>query len=100
MKIRLTENQELKKEWIIEELGDTYSKLDEPIIDMLAFALDMVEYMDSRMNDIPALLSDKVFMSSRQKMTTQVNDCYKMLGINKNQRKKVTEEIDELDGIL
>lgn len=100
MKIRLTENQELKKAWIIEELGDSYSKIDEPIVDMLAFAIDMVESADARMNDMPALLSDKVYMASREKLVKQVNDCYKTLGLTKNQRKKVTEDVDELDGIL
>lgn len=100
MKVRLTEQQQAKKKWIIEELGDTYSKLDEPIVDMLAFALDMVEMADARMNDVPALMSDKVYMASRQKLVGQVNDCYKMLGLAQNQRKKTTEEVDELDGIL
>lgn len=100
MKVRLTEQQQAKKKWIIEELSDTYSKLDEPIVDMLAFALDMVEMADARMNDVPALMSDKVYMASRQKLVSQVNDCYKMLGLTQNQRKKTTEEVDELDGIL
>lgn len=100
MSVRLTDEQIKKRDWLIEQMGDNLTDIDRPIIDSLAFALDRLEYMDERLNTVPSMLSDKVFMSSREKLIKQVNDCYKMLGLTKNQRKAVAEDVDELDGIL
>lgn len=88
MRIRLTEDQEIKKEWIIEQMGDNYKPIDLPIVENLAFALDRLAFMDSQINEIASLLSDKVYMSSREKMIKQVNDSYKMLGITAQERNK------------
>lgn len=96
MKIRLTKEQEIKKDWIIEQMGDNYKPIDLPIIENLAFALDRLAFMDSQINDIASLLSDKVYMSSREKMLKQVNDSYKMLGITAQERNKFkVESVDE-----
>lgn len=92
MKIRLTEEQEIKKNWIIEQMGDNYKPIDLPIVENLAFALDRLAFMDSQINDIASLLSDKVYMSSREKMLKQVNDSYKMLGITAQERNKFKVE--------
>ena len=92
MKIRLTEEQEIKKDWIIEQMGDNYKPIDLPIVENLAFALDRLAFMDSQINDIASLLSDKVYMSSREKMLKQVNDSYKMLGITAQERNKFKAE--------
>lgn len=92
MKIRLTENQEEKKKWIIEQMGDNFKPIDLPIVENLAFALDRLAFMDSQINDIASLLSDKVYMSSREKMLKQVNDSYKMLGITAQERNKLKVE--------
>lgn len=88
MRIRLTEDQEIKKEWIIKQMGDNYKPIDLPIVENLAFALDRLAFMDSQINEIASLLSDKVYMSSREKMIKQVNDSYKMLGITAQERNK------------
>ena len=88
MKIRLTKEQEIKKDWIIEQMGDNFKPIDLPIVENLAFALDRLAFMDSQINDIASLLSDKVYMSSREKMIKQVNDSYKMLGITAQERNK------------
>lgn len=98
MKIRLTEEQEKKRDWIIEQMGDNFKPIDLPIIENLAFALDRLAFMDSQINDIASLLSDKVYMSSREKMLKQVNDSYKMLGITAQERNKAkAETINEVE---
>lgn len=91
-KIRLTENQENKKRWIIEQMGNSYQEIDEPLIDSLAFAIDKLEFMDSQINDIPAMLSDKVFMSSRDKIQRQFESGLKMLDITPQARNKAKVE--------
>lgn len=97
-KIRLTEEQQSKKKWIIEQMGTNYKAIDEPLIDSLAFSIDKLEFMDSQINDIPAMLSDKVFMSSRDKLQRQFESGLKMLDITPQARaKKQTEVIKEVD---
>lgn len=91
-KIRLTDEQEIKKKWLIDQMGNNLKPIDLPIIDSLAFALDRLEYMDSQINDIPSLLSDKVYMSSREKILRQVHDSYKMLDITPQARNKANAE--------
>lgn len=107
MKIRLTKEQEIKKDWIIEQMGDNFKPIDLPIVENLAFALDRLAFMDSQINDIASLLSDKVYMSSREKMIKQVNDSYKMLGITAQERNKANidtvkqiENKDPLEALL
>lgn len=92
MKIRLTKEQQQKKEWILEQMRDTFKPIDTPIVESLAFALDRLEYMDSRLNDVPSLLSDKVYMSSREKILKQIHDSYKMLDITPQARNKANAE--------
>lgn len=102
-KIRLTKEQINKRNWLIDQIPD-FKEVDLPIIEALAFALDRLEYMDCRINDIPSLLSDKVFMSSREKILKQVNDSYKMLDITPQARAKVNndtpKEVEEKDPLL
>lgn len=92
-KIRLTEQQKKRKDWIIRQMGDNYQAIDEPLIDSLAFAIDKLEFMDSQINDIPAMLSDKIFMSSRSKFVGQVENGLKMLDITPQARNKAKEEV-------
>lgn len=103
-KIRLTENQEIKKKWLIKQMADSYKAIDEPLIDSLAFAIDKLEFMDSQINDIPAMLSDKVFMSSRDKIQRQFESGLKMLDITPQARNKAKIEtaktVDPLTELL
>lgn len=103
-KIRLTEKQQLKKEWLITNMGDSYKAIDEPLIDSLAFAIDKLEFMDSQINDIPSMLSDKVFMSSRDKIQRQFESGLKMLDITPQARNKAKIEtaktVDPLTELL
>lgn len=97
-KIRLTEEQINKKNWLIEQMGDNFKDIDLPLVEALAFAIDRVEFMDSQINDIPALLSDKVFMSSRDKFVRQFENGLKMLNITPQARaKKQAEVVKEVD---
>lgn len=97
-KIRLTDEQINKKNWLIEQMGDNFKDIDLPLVEALAFAIDRVEFMDSRINDIPALLSDKVFMSSRDKFVRQFVTGLKMLDITPQARaKKQAEVVKEVD---
>lgn len=103
-KIRLTENQELKKKWLIEQMGDTYKDIDEPLLDSVAFAIDKLEYMDSQLNEVPSLLSDRVYMASRSKFVTQFENGLKMLDITPQARNKAKIEtaktVDPLTELL
>lgn len=103
-KIRLTDEQINKKNWLIEQMGDNFKDIDLPLVEALAFAIDRVEFMDSQINDIPALLSDKVFMSSRDKFVRQFENGLKMLDITPQARSKkqaeVVKEVDPLTELI
>lgn len=103
-KIRLTDEQINKKNWLIEQMGDNFKDIDLPLVEALAFAIDRVEFMDSQINDIPALLSDKVFMSSRDKFVRQFENGLKMLDITPQARAKkqaeVVKEVDQLTELI
>lgn len=92
MKVRLTKEQINKRNWLIEQLGDKFKEIDLPLVESLAFAIDRLEYMDSQINDINALLSDKVYMASRAKFVTQVENGLKMLDITPQARNKANAE--------
>lgn len=102
-KLRLTDEQIKKRDWIIEQMSD-FKEIDLPLIESLAFALDKLEFMDSQINDIQALLSDKVFMSTREKFVKQVSDGLKMLDITPQARNKAKIEsavsVDPLTELL
>mgnify|MGYP007016820057 FL=1 len=104
MKIRLTEPQQVKKKWLIEQMSDNYKEVDEPLIDSVAFAIDKLEFMDTQINDVPSLLSDRVFMASRDKFVKQVENGLKMLDITPQARNKAKIEtaktVDPLTELL
>lgn len=100
-KTRLTEQQEKKKNWLIEQMGDSYKVIDLPLIESLAFAIDRLEFMDSQINDVNSLLSDKVFMSSREKFVKQVENGLRMLDITPQARNKAKlESVKDSDPLL
>lgn len=90
-KIRLTEQQEKRKHWLIERMND-YQEIDEPLVDSLAFAVDQLEFMDAQINEVKSLLSDKTFMTSREKIVRQVESGLKMLDITPQARNKAKVE--------
>ena len=99
-KIRLTDEQIKKRDWLIEQMED-FKEIDLPLVESLAFAIDKLEFMDSQINDIQSLLSDKVFMSSRDKFVKQVSDGLKMLDITPQARaKKQAEVVKETDPLV
>lgn len=96
-KIRLTDEQIKKRDWLIEQMSD-FKEIDLPLVEALAFAIDKLEFMDSQINDVQSLLSDKVFMSSRDKFVKQVENGLKMLDITPQARNKAkTEAVKEAD---
>ncbi len=96
-KIRLTDEQIKKRDWLVEQMGD-FKEIDLPLVEALAFAIDKLEFMDSQINDVQSLLSDKVFMSSRDKFVKQVENGLKMLDITPQARaKKQLETVKEVD---
>lgn len=96
-KIRLTKDQINKRNWLIEQMSD-FKEIDLPLVESLAFAIDKLEFMDSQINDVQALLSDKVFMSSRDKFVKQVENGLKMLDITPQARNKAKiEAVKEAD---
>ena len=103
-KIRLNEHQKEKKHWLINEMGDSYKAIDEPLIDSLAFAIDTLEEMDAKINNMPALLGDKIFMSSRDKFVKQFENGLKLLDISPSARNKAKIEtaktVDPLTELL
>ncbi len=102
-KIRLTKDQIHKRNWLIEQMSD-FKEIDLPLVESLAFAIDKLEFMDSQINDVQALLSDKVFMSSRDKFVKQVENGLKMLDITPQARNKAkieaVKEVDPLTELL
>lgn len=96
-KIRLTDEQIKKRDWLIEQMSD-FKEIDLPLVEALAFAINKLEFMDSQINDVQSLLSDKVFMSSRDKFVKQVENGLKMLDITPQARNKAkTEAVKEAD---
>ena len=103
MKVRLTDEQIKKRDWLIEQMSD-FKEIDLPLIESLAFAIDKLEFMDSQINDIPSLLSDRTYMATRSKITTQIENGYKMLDITPQARNKAkieaVKEVDPLTELL
>ena len=97
MSERLTDEQMKKRDWLIEQMSD-FKEIDLPLIESLAFAIDRLEYMDERLNTLPAMLDDRQFMSSREKFVKQVADGLKMLDITPQARNKAKmEAVKEAD---
>lgn len=92
MTVRLNEKQIEKRDWIIEQMGDTFKQIDMPLVEALAFAIDKLEFMDERINRIPAVLDDRQFMASRDKFVKQVENGLKMLDITPQARNKANAE--------
>ena len=97
MSERLTDEQMKKRDWLIEQMSD-FKEIDLPLIESLAFAIDRLEYMDERLNTLPAMLDDRQFMSSRDKFVKQVENGLKMLDITPQARNKAKmEAVKEAD---
>ena len=94
-KIRLTEQQEKRKQWLIERMND-YQEIDEPLVDALAFAIDQLEFMDAQINDVKSLLESRQFMANRDKFVKQVESGLKMLDITPQARNKAKAETAKL----
>lgn len=92
MTVRLNEKQIEKRDWIIEQMGDTFKQIDMPLVESLAFAIDKLEFMDERINTLPAVLDDRQFMASRDKFVKQVENGLKMLDITPQARNKANAE--------
>lgn len=92
MTVRLNEKQIEKRDWIIEQMGDTFKQIDMPLVEALAFAIDKLEFMDERINTLPAVLDDRQFMASRDKFVKQVENGLKMLDITPQARNKANAE--------
>ena len=106
MGVRLNDKQLKRKQWIIERMVD-YNEIDEPLVESLAFAIDRLEYMDERLNELPAMLDDRQFMASRDKFVKQVESGLKMLDITPQARNKkeietakTVENKDPLEALL
>lgn len=106
MGVRLNDEQLKRKQWIIERMAD-YKEIDEPLVESLAFAIDRLEYMDERINTLPAMLDDRQFMASRDKFVKQVESGLKMLDITPQARNKkdaetakTVENKDPLEALL
>lgn len=92
MTVRLNEKQIEKRDWIIEQMGDTFKQIDMPLVEALAFAIDKLEFMDERINTLPTVLDDRQFMASRDKFVKQVENGLKMLDITPQARNKANAE--------
>lgn len=92
MTVRLNDKQIEKRDWIIEQMGDTFKTIDMPLVEALAFAIDKLEFMDERINTLPAVLDDRQFMASRDKFVKQVENGLKMLDITPQARNKANAE--------
>lgn len=82
------------KNIIIDCLDDTIVT-DHLQIDELAFAWATLEFMNDRIKKVNGLLSDKTFMSSREKMNSEIQKYSNSLGLNRAQRMKLTTKVSE-----
>lgn len=82
------------KNIILNDIDDT-TKADFLQIDELAFAWATLEFMNDKIKKVNSLLSDKVFMSSRDKMNSEIQKYSNSLGLNRAQRMKLVTKIAE-----
>lgn len=74
---------------------------DDLVIRSIATSMAHLENMNSRLNKNPeACYQDRVFMASRSKFVSEVENGYKMLGLTAKQRAQVTTQVDALSNIL
>lgn len=86
-------SQEIKN--IILDCIDDVNHADMLQIDELSFAWATLEYMNAKIKNVNGLLSDKVFMSSRDKMNAEIQKYSSSLGLNRSQRMKVNAKLQE-----
>lgn len=79
---------------ILNSIDDT-NHADMLQVEELSFAWATLEYMNNKIKKINGLLSDKVFMSSRDKMNSEIQKYSSSLGLNRSQRMKVSSMIKE-----
>ena len=82
------------KNIILNDIDDT-NRCDLLQIDELAFAWATLEYMNDKIKKVNSLLSDKVFMSSRDKMNGEIQKYSNSLGLNRAQRMKLLAKANE-----
>lgn len=82
------------KEIILSCIDDT-NTADMLQIEELAFAWATLEYMNDKIKKVNSLLSDKVYMSSRDKMNTEIHKYSNSLGLNRSQRMKLATKLAE-----
>lgn len=88
-----TRTSEIKN--IILNCIDDTTHVDMLQIEELSFAWATLEYMNNKIKNVHSLLSDKVFMSSRDKMNSEIQKYSTSLGLNRSQRMKMTAKIKE-----
>lgn len=86
-----TDRQLQLEEIIISNIPDI-NKCDRLQISELAFAWSMLEFMNGRILKVPSLISDRQFMSSRDKFTGEVCKLSSALNLNRAQRQKIVNE--------
>ena len=74
---------------------DSTTQADLLQIEELAFAWATLEFMNHKIKQLNSLLSDKVFMSSRDKMNNEIQKYSSSLGLNRSQRMKLVAKINE-----
>lgn len=82
------------KKIILEDIDST-TQADFLQIEELAFAWATLEFMNNKIKKVNSLLSDKVFMSSRDKMNSEIQKYSNSLGLNRSQRMKLVSKIAE-----
>lgn len=74
---------------------DDLSRTDMLQVEELSFAWATLEFMNNKIKTVNGLLSDKVFMSSRDKMNSEIQKYSTSLGLNRSQRMKLTAKLAE-----
>lgn len=89
------DNRTLEIKDIILSCVDDVNHVDMLQVDELSFAWATLEYMNDKIKKVNSLLSDKVFMSSRDKMNGEIQKYSNSLGLNRSQRMKLTAKLSE-----
>lgn len=89
------DNRSLQIKNIILDCIDDVNNADMLQVEELSFAWATLEYMNDKIKNVNSLLSDKVFMSSRDKMNTEIQKYSNSLGLNRAQRMKLSTKFRE-----
>lgn len=87
--------QEEIKNIIVELLNNDCNEVDLMTVDSLAFAFSTIDFMNKKLTSCPSLLSDRIYMASREKLNNEIIRYSKVLGLTREQRARISKLADK-----